>query len=264
MAQAQDQQPFLLRLPHIPPAIQTLRNYFYNNGFVDVVFPSLTPREALMLMRSAYIWRPTEEYAIYINTCESGQPPVVFVPHNDFILQTVRVFAAANIHACGNRAVFHNNYNAGRLQPSFCEINDRAPGNPFGPAGNPGSHHQFPNGLKRSLEPLVCTSCKQARRQNWEWRREELYHGACAACETWAITNIHAMRTSCTCVTGPFWRHPGNVNNWDEIVDHMCFSHHQWLWNGICHNADQELAWRRQRVPKKKRGHGWTRPKGKV
>lgn len=70
-----------------------------------------------------------------------------------------------------------------------------------------------------------------------------------------------AVGSNCVCAGFGRWLHAPNVNNGEILNDHLCYSHQQWIWNGVVLSADQELTWRRHNIPRKKSGHDWTRPK---
>lgn len=162
-----------LALPNLGP----LRNLLIVDDIARSIFELLAPREALLLMRSVWIWRPDHYFSGCINTCESSEPfaPIPPAPHADFILRVTGNWNLVNPNfTCGRRAVYHENA-SGRMRSSFCELPHNDPGNAF--ASNR-SHHRFDNSTVtgaavRRCEPLVCLPCKQARRQDWDWRGKQ-------------------------------------------------------------------------------------------
>jgi hypothetical protein len=104
----------------------------------------------------------------------------------------------------------------------------------------------------------------------WDWRKEQLWHGVCAACRDWVVENHDDNYDGCVCLENHLGRrnHTWPVNSGGRLIDHMCHEHDFQYWVDICQDANAELQWRmrHERVPWRKRntgGHGWTRPKGK-
>lgn len=245
-------------------------------ALVFTLFRLLTPRQALNLDRALGIVRPPVDYNPCITTCQSWQPPFIAAPHNDFettftyfmhphlnfinVNTTNAIYAAQVNGRCINRANFANNSNGGQQEPSYCML----------PHNHPHNTHVHPNRPLPSNEPLVCTTCKEERRDMWNWRMEKLWHGVCAACRDYVVKNHDPGYNGCTCAINHIGVqfHPRRVNNGEEVLDHMCHEHDLHYFVQICGAANNELWWRRtnERVPRTKRksgGHGWTRPKGR-
>jgi hypothetical protein len=254
--------------------IMVLRNQVRNNAIPHVLFPFLTPREALNLNTVVRVRRPQADYNHCDTTCQSWQPPFAPAPpHNDFeTMFTYFLHTHANfqnvhhsnpVHSaqlnnqCANRASYTTPL--GPMEPSYCLLPHDHPIN---------NMHAHPNRPHDSNEPLVCGPCKGARRVMWDWRMEKLWHGVCAACRDWVVKNHELGYDGCACLDNHFEQrlHTWPLNNGEALIDHMCHDHDFQYFVNICLDANRELWWRRTqgRVPRRRTGgHGWTRPKGK-
>lgn len=188
-----------------------LRNYVRDNTIVEHVFPFLTPREALDLNNSVLVRRSRVDYNHCDTICQSWQPRFTAASHNDF--ETVFTYFMhphlnfQNFHP--NNAVYTaqlNNWCTNRaryttptlpMEPSYCLLPHDHPSNDM---------HMHPNHPNSSNEPLVCGTCKGARRVMWDWRMEKLWHGVCRACRDWVVKNHEDGYNGCDCEERHFGR----------------------------------------------------------